>query len=174
MDFSEYKRLRCSSIPSKMTGMISDDAMSLEFLHQLFESTNHRALISESDPENRHLLIAGDKIPIVVRVDNSPERRFVVFSAHRRYIEETEFSDKVLHIMELNADKLLVRHSLINNDTLYFDYALSFEDGILPQTILNSYFRFNFVISNTLRDGAQDNETARVLGHKAMFDLSWK
>jgi hypothetical protein len=171
MNFSEYKRLRTQPVPSHLEGIVSEDDLTLEYMEALFEATSHRCRI---DAENDSLLVAGDRIPLRLRVDKSPERMFIAFSAHVKFLEHTEMSDRILYIMDLNADKLMVRHSLLEGPHLYFDYNLSYEDGILPQTILNTFFRFNYIVTNTLRDGSPDNKMAAALGEKTMLDISWE
>ena len=154
-----------------MAQMVADHEMSLEYLKDLFDATSHRCLIT--DGENKRLMVAaiGLEFPFFLQLDKSAERMFIAFSAHVKFLEDTEFPERVMHVMELNADKLLVRHSLLDNEYLYFDYHLSYEDGILPQTILNTFFRFNYVVGNTLRDGSPGNKIAAALGKKPLLDI---
>ena len=121
---------------------LPEELISIEMLSKLFKSTSFEPEISEKGD----LYVPGTQSEIIVKVTDTDEQKFITFITYKPFRPEISKESRLEWINELNSDNLMVRFSIMGDKHLYCDYQFSFQDGILAESILNTFRRFDYVV----------------------------
>lgn len=129
-----------------MSEMLKDDEVSVERIEALAK----QAFIRTDRDKDGDLVLREDGVNTFVQVET--DRKMITFFALWSFPSRFNIEEKLQYVNRLNNGKILVRFSVMKQDTLYCDYQFLYEGGINPFNIINTYKRFASVCRGAVRD----------------------
>ncbi|MBN2310795.1 MAG: YbjN domain-containing protein [Candidatus Hydrogenedentes bacterium] len=130
--------------------IIPEEELTVERVKELFEAAFIKCEI-DSDGD---LKIEDGGLITFVRIEK--EKTLLSFFSLWAMKEDAPELQKLQLINSFNDDLIIVRFSLRNATTLWCDYQLSFQDGMMPNQIVQSYRLFFKVVVGAV--GTRDPE----------------
>jgi hypothetical protein len=119
-----------------MSDVLRDDEVTLNRIEALAK----QALMSTDRQQDGELVLREGGMRVFVNVDT--DRKIMTFFAAWSLRSRFSMEEKLQFANGQNTDKILVRFTVPQPDTFWCDYALLYEGGITPFSIINTYKRF--------------------------------
>jgi hypothetical protein len=119
-----------------MSEMLRDDEVTVNRIEALAK----QAFMSTDRDKDGDLYLREGGMRTFVKVDTA--RKMITFFTAWGLRSRFSMEEKLQFANGQNDDKILVRFTVPQPDTLWCDYALLYEGGITPFNIINTYKRF--------------------------------
>lgn len=129
---------------------LQEEELSVDTLAKIFK----RAFIKTSVDEDGDIVAVWSDARIWVILDE--KRKFISFLMRYGFKEDANESLKLELVNTMNSNYLLTRFKA-NGKTLSADYWLSYEEGILPYQLINSFKRFANIVPEAVSKHDKDD-----------------
>ena len=144
-----------SARPSGRQQVLSEEEVTTERVVELFQS----ALMNVTVDSDGDVVIADGGMRTFIRVDTS--RKLISYFSIWPLRSSASEIDRLRLINRLNDQLIVVRFSVTQNDHLWCDYQMSFENGLTSYSIVNAYRLYARVVKGAVSTQDPDDLIGR-------------